>query len=133
MSIHLLMSKRARKTVIQKLRFKHLFEKYVTYMEETTDTSNGKTTQCWINYAYLALIVQGKWMIHSFLHPCFIRLVQFSSFESSSKLFPLDDNRSVGIDEFAWRKSPFDRGFSVNRTENSFLCDSTRYESCTNN
>ena len=53
MSIHLLMSKRARKTVIQKLRFKHLFEKYVTYMEETTDTSNGKTTECWINYAYL--------------------------------------------------------------------------------
>ena len=34
-------------------RFKHLFEKYVTYMEETMVGSNGKTADFWINYAYL--------------------------------------------------------------------------------
>ena len=34
-------------------RFKHLFEKYVTYMEKTMAGSHGKTTQFWINYAYL--------------------------------------------------------------------------------
>ena len=34
-------------------RFKHLFEKYVTYMEETMAQSHGKTTQFWINYAFL--------------------------------------------------------------------------------
>ena len=34
-------------------RFKHLVEKYVTYMEKTMGWIPWKTTQFWINYAYL--------------------------------------------------------------------------------
>ena len=34
-------------------RFKHLFERYVTYMEETMASSHGKTAQFWINYVYV--------------------------------------------------------------------------------
>ena len=34
-------------------RFKHLFERYVTYMEKTMASSHGKTAQFWINYAYV--------------------------------------------------------------------------------
>ena len=34
-------------------RFQRLFEKCVTYMEETMAGSHGKITQFWINYSYL--------------------------------------------------------------------------------
>ena len=34
-------------------RFKHFFEKYVTFMEATMAGFHGKTPQYWVSYAYL--------------------------------------------------------------------------------
>ena len=34
-------------------RFKHLFEKDATYIEDAMAGSHGKTIEIWINYAYL--------------------------------------------------------------------------------
>ena len=65
-------------------RFKHLFEKCVTYMEETMVGSNGKTADFWINYAYLMdmyldLHRAMKMNDTQLFANCFLRLIQFSS------------------------------------------------------
>ena len=87
-------------------RFKRLFEKCITYMEETMAGSHGKTAQFWINYSYL--MDMNLLMLHRDMKMNDTQLFAYVFYQISSIFFSTNHQNYarlmtlfVGIDEFA--------------------------------